>query len=352
MGFVPPRCPRPECEFHRAPRPGFYRPRGSYQPRCRDEPVPRFRCLGCGKGFSRQTFRHDYRDRRPECNAPLFTLVNSGVGLRQIGRVLGLNIKSVQRKHRKIGRTCELLHANLAPRLPAGGTYVLDEEETYEGASIRPVTVPILIERRTWFVVATATGPIRRLAKRGTVRRRLQERDERRCGRRPDSSSRCVRAVLEQLRRCDPDGPIVLLTDDKSSYRTVAKAVFGDRLQHHTTPGTAVRNTFNPLFPINTTIAMTRDNCGRLRRQSWLVSKHYRYLAKQMHVFTIYRNYVRRRFNRDQPDETAACLLGLLPRAMSAAEALSWRQDWGPRSIHPLSPDATRTVAEMMQSAA
>ena len=29
---------------------------------------------------------------------------------------------------------------------------------------------------------------------------------------------------------------------------------------------------YSALFPINTTIAMSRDNCGRLRRRSWLES--------------------------------------------------------------------------------
>ena len=161
----------------------------------------RRRCLGCGKGFSRQTFRHDYRDRRPECNAPLFTLVNSGVGLRQIGRVLGLDIKSVQRKHRKIARTCEPLHANLAPSLPAGGTYLLDEEETFEGASIRPLTMPVLIEAESWLVVSTSVGSIRRLATPGSKRRALQDEDERVNGVRPDQSRECVKQVLE-----DPEG--------------------------------------------------------------------------------------------------------------------------------------------------
>jgi transposase-like protein len=352
MTFVPPRCPNSACEYHLQPKPGFYRRRGSYLPRCRTEPVPRFFCRGCRRGFSRQTFRHDRGDRRPECNAPLFSLVTSGVGLRQIGRLLGLDINSVQRKHRKIARTCELLHGNLTTLLPEGRTYVIDEEETYEGASIRTVTMPVLIEAKTWFVVATATGSIRRLARPGTARRRRQDREERGRGRRPDESNHCVRKVLEQLQARTPSGPVVLLSDEKASYRSIARSVFGDRLEHQQTPGTLARTTYNPLFPINTTLAMTRDNCGRLRRRSWLVSKDRRYLAMQLHVFTVYRNYVRRRFNRDRQQETAAMLLGLLPRALVDGEVLSWRQDWGARSVHPISLDARRTVAEKLQVAA
>ena len=222
----------------------------------------------------------------------------------------------------------------------------------FEGASIRPVTMPIVIEAKSWFVVATAAGSIRRLATAGTARRRKQGQEERRHGRRADESSSCVRKVLEQLLRRTPRGTIVLHSDEKSSYRTIAHALFGDRLQHLTTPGTLARTTANPLFAINTTMAMTRDNCGRLRRRSWLVSKDRHCLAQQMHVFTVYRNYVRRRFNYDPPQRTSAVELRLLPRPLSNAEVLAWRQDWGPLSIHPMSYDGRRVVAKKLQGVA
>ena len=339
MPFVPPRCPHPECAFHRDPPPKFFVRRGCYRTRCRREPVPRFRCRGCGKGFSRQTFRHDYRDHRPECNQRLFELLTSGVGLRQSGRVLRLDVHAVQKKARKIGRTCGALHRTLCRSLPTGRTYVLDEEETYEGASIRPLTMPVLIERESWFVVATDVGPIRRLAPRGTRRRRRQEVHERRHGKRPDHSAVCVRHVLERLRELTPEGPVFLSSDLKASYERIARRVFGARLVHERTPSVLVRASFNPLFPINTTLAMTRDNCGRLRRRSWLVSKKGQYLQLQMNVFTVYRNYVRRRFNRDKPHETPAVKLRLLPRQLAIAEVLAWRQDL-PESIHPTIAEA------------
>jgi hypothetical protein len=302
--------------------------------------------MSCSRSFSRQTFRHDYRDRRPECNAPLFMLVNSGVGLRQIGRLLALDINSVQHKHRKIARTCALLHDNLSSRLPEGRAFLLDEEETFEGASIRPVTMPVLIEKETWFVVAAAVGSIRRLAPEGTARRLRQKLEEAVTGPRLDESRKSVRSVLEQLLRRVPKGTLRLHSDEKRSYATLAREVFGDRIQHLTTSGRRIRLTHNPLFPINTTFAMTRDNCGRLRRRSWLVTKCKQYLAAQMSVFAAYRNYVRRRFNRDARHETPARHLDLLPRQLRASEVLAWRQDWGPRSIHPMSYRADRTVGE------
>ncbi|MFN3239879.1 MAG: hypothetical protein ACE37K_00005 [Planctomycetota bacterium] len=187
---------------------------------------------------------------------------------------------------RKIARTCAGLHRNLSQRLPSGGDYVLDEEETYEGSSIRTLTVPILIERKSWFLVAADTAPIRRLARRGTTRRAWQDAHEQQHGRRPDRSRECVEGVLRELdRRCT--GQLGLHTDKKASYARSCKKVFGDRATHTTTSGTEARTIRNPLFPINATIAMSRDNCGRLRRKSWLVSKAARWLKAQLDLFAV-----------------------------------------------------------------
>ena len=251
----------------------------------------------------------------------------------------------MQRKFRKIARTCRQLHRNLCRDLPAGRAFLLDEEETFEKASIRPLTMSVIIEKESYLIVATAVGPIRRLAAEGTGRRRRQDRDEARRGRRRDRSRVCVRATMRALQRRIGSGPLTLLSDEKASYRTLAIDTFGGAVRHETTSSRVVRNELNPLFPINLTLAMTRDNCGRLTRDSWLVTEKRRCLQLQMHLFTAYRNYVRARKNEDVADDTPARILGLLPRALEAREVLAWRQDWGPLSIHPTCRNGARRVA-------
>jgi transposase-like protein len=347
MSFVPPRCPNIQCSYHEQPVPRFYRVWGSFQPKCRTEPVPRFRCKHCRRTFSRQTFRHDYGDRRPELNAMLYELLVSGVGLRQSRRLLHMSVRAVQAKALKLGRTAHRLHLNLSKHLQAGRTYLLDEEETFETKSIWPVTMPVLIEKDSWFVVASDVGSIRRLAAGGTARRAAQDADENGSPRQ-DESPRAVAQVLTELANRVPEGPLVLCTDAKSTYGPIARRIFGDRLTHLQTSGLAPRTPSNPLFAINVTLAMTRDNLGRLRRRTWLVSKRRERLANHMSLFVAYRNYIRKRFNRDPEGVTSATVLGLLPRNLRFDEVLAWRQDRGDRSIHPMSLDASRTVRDSM----
>lgn len=345
MSFEPPFCPNSVCVAHENPPAGiWWTRRGAYRPKCRTTPVPRFRCDLCERGFSRQTFRHDYRDHRPDVNTALFQQLVSGVGLRQGARNVGIDVRAALQKLRKFAATLAQLHDNLSPGLPAGRTFLLDEEETFERSKGLPLTMPVLIERDSWFVVACAVSSIRRLAREGSGLRRYQELHEAANGRRKDASRSAVRKVLEALARRLPAGALAMHTDEKSAYPRLLTAVFGDRVEHETTPGSAARTKWNPLFAINTTMAMTRDNNGRLRRRSWLHSKRAADLVSQMALFTVYRNYMRKRFNRDPRGTTPAKVLGLLPRAMTGREALAWRQVWGERSPHPFSADGAHPV--------
>ena len=117
------------------------------------------------------------------------------------------------------------------------------------------------------------------------------------------------------------------------------------RLIHRQFSSKLPRDSQNPLFRINLTNAMARDLNGRLRRRTWLVSKFGRYLNTQLAYFITYRNYVRRRFNRDE--ETPAEMLGFVPRPLRKEQLLSWRQTWGRESIHPLCRCRLNTVTEV-----
>jgi transposase-like protein len=339
--------------MHADPVSDFFVRNGSYRPRCRPRPVPRFRCLHCHKGFSRQTFRADYRDHRPDLNERLFSLLCAGVGLRQSSRMLALSRRCTELKFRKIGRHLRRMNRNLPGPLPESATLQLDELETYETRrSTRPLTLPMLIERDSRFVLAARAAPIRPSGAMNEVRRRAIAEDDRAVGRRQSRSRPAVRAVLRRgAALAGRLATVSLQTDEKSTYRRLARAVFGaPRLRHTTSSSRLPRTAWNPLFAINNTEAIARDLTGRLRRESWLVSKLRWFLNLQLELFVAYRNYVRPRFNRVR--ETPAQELGFVDERMRLAQLLSWRQDWGQHSIHPLARQAESVAAWRRRRAA
>ena len=335
--FQPPRCPYRACLFHKSPQMPWYARHGAYHPLCRAQPVPRFRCKGCRRTFSRQSFRMDFADHRPELNAKLLALLASGVGLRQSARLLHLSLRCLELKFRKLARHLRRLNLNLACALPQGSVLQFDELEAFEGLrTLRPLSVPLLIEKRSRLLVWAESAPIPARHKRTrSGRRALDER--RRLGPRPDGSRRaCLRTLRRALPLCESLDPLTIETDCKPSYPRLLKEVFGKEraIAHGRTKSTRVRDVSNPLFAVNQTEAIARDLLGRLRRRSWLASKKRRYLDLGLALFCAWRNLVRRRFNRDRL--SPAAILGMVPRRMSEAELCSWRQDWQRRSIHPL----------------
>ncbi len=70
-------------------------------------------------------------------------------------------------------------------------------------------------------------------------------------------------------------------------------------------------------------------------RRSWLFTKKRHFLNQHLQLVICYRNYERPRFNKDK--ESPAQMLDLFDRRLSKDEILGFRQDWSPRSVHPVS---------------
>ena len=335
--FHPPRCPNRACSQHRSPTPEFFIRKGTYWPKCRPQPVPRFRCRTCDRGFSRQTFRADYHDHKPHLNAALVRFISSGVGIRQSARMLNLSLRCTELKLRKIGRHLRRLNLNLRSQLSSEANFHFDELETYEGQrNTRPLTLPLLIESRTRYIVWAESAPIRPRGRMSKRRLEAINRSEARFGPRRDLSRQaCLRTLSRGAKLAEGARTFVLSSDEKSTYPGLARITWaGKSIVHLRTNSRVVRDEHNPLFPINHEEAMLRDRMGRLRRRSWLVSKKRRYLDICLHVHIAMRNLVGKRFHRDS--ESPAQMLGFVRRRLRVGEILSWRQDWGALSGHPL----------------
>jgi transposase-like protein len=118
MPTTPERCPNNRCRHsprRRVPTdPPFFRRKGAFRRSSGDEFVARFQCKSCGKHFSEQTFRNDYRERLPELEATLRLMQASGFSRRRAAKLLGVHRKTVAKRYRRfllelpdaIGRTC------------------------------------------------------------------------------------------------------------------------------------------------------------------------------------------------------------------------------------------------------
>jgi len=325
MPFRPPFCPRELCPSH-AGAPFSYRERGYFYRRCDHRTVQRFLCLACRLSFSEQTFRLNYRLKRPELLALFFLDRVSKVSHRQSARIHPCSRSTEERHFRRLSLHCLAFHALRLKEIVASGgrgeVFSLDELETFEhNRRQKPVTVPILIEHASGFVIDTRVGtlPARGRSKRKSALAVAQGGEERK-----SESVEVVQAAFERLREVSlKDRPLTVLTDMKTSYERILREMFGERCVHRQVHSKLPRNPMSPLFAINHTLARVRDGLSRLVRRSWCAAKLRRWIAGHLAIWTCYRNYVLKRTNRVW--ETPAMALGTQTRFWPVDEVLLWR---------------------------
>ena len=334
--FVPPYCPYSTCLAHKHPSKRHFLRYGYYKPLCRANPVPRFRCRTCKRTYSRQTFRADYRDHKPHLNTQFFRLLISGVGLRQSSRMLPLTLRCTELKFRKIGQHLRHLNLNVRGKLGPSAVLQMDEFETFETRRReRPVTVPVLIDTPTRFIIWAESETLSPRGRMSVARIESLAKEEGQFGPRKDNSKVAIRKVLERaIPMVSGLDMVRVQTDEKLTYPSLLQSAFGTaRVIHEKTSSRLARTVANPLFPINQTEAIARDLLGRLRRQSWLASKKRCFLDLALQYLMTWKNLIKPRFNRDKA--TPAQFAGFLQRPLTYSEVLGWRQDQGRRSIPP-----------------
>ena len=336
--FTPSFCPYAACPSRQPGAPFLWHRDGSY-PRLADgRRVQRFRCRSCARGFSAQTFRLDFRHQKPAINAQILACLVSKVTHRQTARILKLDRKTVHHRLRLFGPALQELHATFLARAREQGglfgSFSLDELETYEhNRRLQPVTMPVLIHRATRFIVHAAAGAIP--ARGGLSGRDAQRKAAQ--GPRVSESSVVVDRCFAALKRVhDPHELLQLVVDQKRSYPGLAKRHFGNRIASLVTESSKrARNTSNPLFAINHTLATLRDHVSRLVRRTWAASKLRAQLEHHVWIFVAWKNYARPLSNRLRK-VSAAMMLGMIDRKLALADLLRWR--WPRLSLFAAKP--------------
>lgn len=310
MPFVPPSCPRAECAASQPSHPFRYRRRGTYRRRCDGRSVPRFLCLTCRRSFSVQTFRVDYRWKKPALDALLVKDFVSKVTLRQSARTLGVTRATVERRLDRYGLHARRFHEARMEGKELAGTFQLDEGESFEeNRREKPLTLPVLIERSSRFLVHVEVASLPSRPSAGGSKRRgapSSSSSSRRSGSRA-AVKRCFETLARH--RSSTTRPFVQ-TDRKTTYPSILREVFGKDVLHERTISTRKRDVTNPLFAVNHTLAMLRDGLSRLVRRNWAHAKRAVRLERALWVYLLWRNYVRSVTN-ERRDESPAMAAGV-----------------------------------------
>ena len=276
-------CPWCQASEHRIVKNGFF-VRHITGPR-RSQ---RYRCRECKRSFSDQTASITYRDKKPHYNQPIFRMLCSGMSQRRCAFLLHLHQDTVARKMAKLGA---FARAELYRPVKTGeATLLFDEMETFEHTKCKPVSIVIAVVEKERRIVAINAASM-------PAKGRLAEIARRRYGKRADHRPRALRQTFRQLTRIASPN-ITLKSDECPRYPKYARQFFPSG-KHLTFKGRRAcvvgygemkKGGFDPLFDLNHSCAMVRDNLKRMARRTWCTTKRIRRLQALLDMYGCFHN--------------------------------------------------------------
>jgi len=277
--------PRPSC-----PHSGPLIRHGSYRRRDDGVLVLRWRCRTCGKTCSDATSDPYFRQHKRIVNPRIAFELASGMSQRRIARGVRVNRKTVVRKFLFLAEIAKqaLFQMNIM-RLKAS-TIEFDEMETFVHTKCKPLSVPIAIESTTRRILGfrVCSMPCKGRLARVSVRKYGKRKDERKVHRLDLLKS------LKVLVREDA----IIKSDQNPHYPSEIKIHF-PKATHQPTKGhrgsTSGQGELkkvgkDPLFTINHTCSMLRENINRLRRKTWCTTKIPARLELHIALYALYHN--------------------------------------------------------------
>ena len=283
------RCPNSSCSSPlKIRRDGFYFRKND------SRKVQRFKCLSCGKKFSRSTSQLEYRQKKRRVNHPLFKLLVSGVSQRRAALILNINKNTVARKFAYLAQKYALKNQQWLSQIKEKSIFhiQIDDLITSEHTKLKPLTVSCAVNPQTRELLAAKVGTIPAFGL-------LAKKSRQKYGRRENEHPRVLRELFSDIyQKVSPEA--LIQSDDHKLYPQILKKFLPSA--HHQTykggrgcvsgQGELKRIHYDPLFAINHTYAMLRANINRLIRKTWCTTKTKENLQNHLEMYIWYHNHV------------------------------------------------------------
>jgi hypothetical protein len=327
-GWQPPFCPNGKCKFHnRLPEKWRYKMFGSYVRKSDNRRIQRYRCMSCNRTFSTQTFSTTYWQKRPGLDAKIFTMTANGMCNRQIARELEVDPVTINRKIERLGRHCLLFLHQMMNQGPTAKEIVFDGFETFELNQFYPFHHNVAVEKGTDFILFFNDSELRRKGRMTPAQKIRRHQLEQKHGR-PDP--RAIEKGITELLSVviSGQGPTKVYTDDHAQYRKPIR-YYGDAIVHSVTPGKQHRDKDNALWEINLFDRFFRHSNANHTRETLAWSKRRQSSTDRLAIFTVWRNYMNGRRQKDRRSPTPAMARGMLDRKMTVDNVLAQRIFFG-----------------------
>ena len=252
--------------------------------------IQRYRCKACGKCHSSATHAPTYRQKRRRLNPLIEADIASSTSERRIAKKLGCDRKTVARKVAFLAEQARLKVNRWLDEQPPFENLQWDELITFEHSRLKPLSVAVMSCSRTRTILAYG---IAQIPASGQIAVRSVEKYGKRANRSASMRKQVLRKISPHL---SPSA--TLRSDEHPRYRAEIKGILPDvsliqfrsKRGSLTGQGELKRTGYDPLFGINHTLAMIRDNIKRLARQTWCTTKKASSLDDVIAIYVNYHN--------------------------------------------------------------
>lgn len=280
----PPQCPFCKSDQQIQKR-GFFI-RGSDKKK-----VQKYYCKTCSKHFSEQTLSYDYRLRKRYINQKTFRLLCKGVSQRGIALLLRTKQKAIALRIKRFAQVARSFLAKTREQEDFK-EIAFDEMETFEHTKCKPITIPLAVNPTNRKILAVCAGKIP--AKGLLVEVSMKKYGPRECQRKEKLTE-----MLSQIQK-SAKSEITFTSDQSTFYPNLVKELFPNSI-HNTYKGRRgcvvgqgelKAGGYDPLFALNHTCAMIRDNIKRMTRRTWCTTKKIPMLENILCIYAMFHNLV------------------------------------------------------------
>ncbi len=276
-----PKCPHQHSEIRKH---GFFKRKSDYKF------IQRFICTRCNTTFSKASTQKCIHQNKRHLNSIILKLIASKNSQRRIALLLGISKNTVASKVKFLARVAREKNRQQLIQSSSAEEIIFDDMETFEHSKMKPLSITVVVEKYSQRILGAraSTMPAKGI---------LAKRSRKKYGRRKDQRYKTREQLFYDLKRVL--GPPVTIESDQNPHyiKTVTRHFpEADYIQYRGRRGCVVgqgelkEGGFDPLFYLNHTCAMIRDNLGCLVRRTWCTSKTIHHLQDRLDIYTYFHN--------------------------------------------------------------
>lgn len=252
----------------------------------------------------------------------VFSLSVGGMANRQIARALQCAPGTVDNMLARLGRHCMLFHRHIMQQASPFRDIVIDGLVSFEYSQYFPFEHLVAVDRNTSFFIHFTDAPLRRSGTMTEFQKKKRQKLEAELGR-PDSKA-VLKGMQEVLSVALAGADCAIVRSDKHGIYPRAIRQLDCKIQHRRIDSRLKRDRRNELFEVNCLDMLIRHCEKNHTRETIAFSKRRQGSAERLAVLLVWRNYVKRRFEK-RCKETPAMLLGLVDQVLGFRDIFSQR---------------------------